>query len=166
MCKGEQDIDLTCIVNGQPLEIRVRSGLTLFELIRENLGLSGTKLACSRAVCGACTVLVDGQPAASCATFAFQVDHAKVVTIEGVQGEGGLHPIQEAFRRHSAFQCGYCSPGMVLLAKALLDSEPRPSRARVTEWMSSNICRCTGYSLIIDAVLDAAEVLRREPADV
>jgi aerobic carbon-monoxide dehydrogenase small subunit len=105
---------------------------------------------------------MDGKPAASCALFAFQADGAEVVTIEGLSAAGGpLHPVQEAFRKFSAFQCGYCTPGMVMLAKSLLDHDPAPSRATVVEWMSSNICRCTGYNLIVEAVLHAAAEMRR-----
>jgi aerobic carbon-monoxide dehydrogenase small subunit len=166
MCEGVQHLNITCMLNGSLLDTTIPAGLTLFEFIRETQGLLGTKLACSRAACGACTVLVDGVPAASCALFAFQVDGSRVDTVESLASEGSLHPIQDAFRRHSAFQCGYCSAGMMLLAKALLDRERSPSRQRVTEWMSSNICRCTGYALIIDAVLDAAHALRRELTDV
>jgi carbon-monoxide dehydrogenase small subunit len=150
-------VDLRFRLNGAEQALTVPAALSLLELIRDNLGLQGTKLACSRAVCGSCTVLLDGLPAASCALFAFQVDGADVVTIEGLeQPDGTLHPLQEAFRKHSAFQCGYCTAGMILLAKSLLDCDPAPSRATVVEWMSSSICRCTGYNLIVEAVLSAA----------
>jgi aerobic carbon-monoxide dehydrogenase small subunit len=156
-----ETVDLRFRLNGMEKALAVPAALSLLELIRDKLGLQGAKLACSRAVCGSCTVLLDGRPAASCALFAFEIDGADVVTIEGLaRHDGTLHPLQEAFRKHSAFQCGYCTPGMILLAKSLLDHDPAPSRATVVEWMSSSICRCTGYNLIVDAVLSAAEALR------
>jgi aerobic carbon-monoxide dehydrogenase small subunit len=155
--QATETVDLRFRLNGVEKVLTVPAALSLLELIRDQLGLQGTKLACSRAVCGSCTVLLDGLPAASCALFAFQIDGADVVTIEGLERhDGTLHPLQEAFRKHSAFQCGYCTPGMILLAKSLLDCDPAPSRATVVEWMSSSICRCTGYNLIVEAVLSAA----------
>jgi aerobic carbon-monoxide dehydrogenase small subunit len=155
--QATETVDLRFRLNGVEKALTVPAALSLLELIRDKLGLQGTKLACSRAVCGSCTVLLDGVPAASCSLFAFQIDGADVVTIEGLERhDGELHPLQEAFRRHSAFQCGYCTPGMILLAKSLLDRDPAPSRAIVVEWMSSSICRCTGYNVIVEAVLSAA----------
>jgi carbon-monoxide dehydrogenase small subunit len=157
MGEGATAIRLSVMVNGRHEEVVVPSRLTLLELLRDRLRLKGTKLSCSRAVCGSCTVLVDGIPTASCAAFAFQVDGASITTIEGLQGpDGNLHPIQQAFIDHSAFQCGYCTSGMIMLTKALLDHTPSPSRDDVVRWLSSNICRCTGYSMIVEAVLDAA----------
>ena len=156
-------VDLQFRLNGQQKRITVPASLSLLELLRDRLGLHGTKLACSRAVCGSCTVVIDGKPAASCALFAFHADGCDVVTIESLSGpDGSLHPVQEAFRKFSAFQCGYCTPGMVMLAKSLLDHDPAPSRATVIEWMSSNVCRCTGYNLIVEAFLHAAAELRRD----
>ncbi len=166
MLEGETDIEIDIVLNGRPLRALVPAGMTLYELLHGRCGLNGTKLACSRAACGACTVIVGGRPAASCALFAFQADGASVTTIEGLADKNSLHPIQASFRSHSAFQCGYCTSGMIMLAKALLDREPAPSAARVKEWMSSNICRCTGYKLIIEAVLDAARTLREAAAGV
>jgi carbon-monoxide dehydrogenase small subunit len=152
-------------LNGRQQALAIPAAMSLLELLRDKCGLPGTKLACSRAVCGSCTVLIDGEPAASCALFAFQADDADIVTIEGVSSaDQTLHPLQESFRKFSAFQCGYCTPGMILLAKSLLDHDPAPSRAAVVEWMSSNICRCTGYNLIVEAVLDAAAEMRRRHA--
>jgi carbon-monoxide dehydrogenase small subunit len=160
--EASETLELTLRVNGRRTKIVVPPAMSLLELLRDNFNLRGTKLACSRAVCGSCTVLVDGQPAASCALFAFQVDGADIVTIEGLADkDGALHPVQDAFRKFSAFQCGYCTSGMILLAKALLDHDPAPSRARVVEWMSSGVCRCTGYNLIVEAVLSAASEMRR-----
>lgn len=160
--EGKELVELHFRLNGQQKTVTVAAAMSLLELLRDKFGSRGTRLACSRAVCGSCTVVIDGRPAASCALFAFQADGADVVTIEGLSEPGGkLHPLQEAFRRFSAFQCGYCTPGMILLAKSLLDHEPAPSRAAVVEWMSSNICRCTGYNLIVEAVLSAAAEMRR-----
>lgn len=160
--EATESVALRFRLNGREQALAVPAAMSLLELLRDRLGLRGTKLACSRAVCGSCTVLLDGRPAASCALFAFQIDGADVVTIEGLsESDGVLHPLQEAFRKFSAFQCGYCTPGMILLAKSLLDQDPAPSRAAVVEWMSSGICRCTGYNLIVEAVLSAAAEMRR-----
>jgi aerobic carbon-monoxide dehydrogenase small subunit len=161
MAEGASEIRLAVTVNGRNEDLVVPSRLTLLELLRDRLRLRGTKLSCSRAVCGSCTVLVDGIPTASCAAFAFQVEGTSITTIEGLQrSDGELHPIQQAFIDHSAFQCGYCTSGMIMLTKALLDRTPSPGRDEVVKWLSSNICRCTGYSMIIDAVLDAAGRMR------
>ena len=157
-----ESVELRFRLNGRETTLVVPAAMSLLELLRDRLGLRGTKLACSRAVCGSCTVLIDGNPAASCALFAFQIDGADIVTIEGLSGSDGmLHPLHDAFRRFSALQCGYCTPGMILLAKSLLDQDLAPSRAVVVEWMSSGICRCTGYNLIVEAVLSAAAEIRR-----
>ena len=163
---------LTQPVSVFPLQMRLNGALTscsvpvertLADLLHDDLGLTGTKLGCSRGVCGACVTLVDGLPVASCSTFAFQVHGCDVQSIEGLAGsDGRLHPIQQAFVERSAFQCGYCTAGMVLLAKALLDHHPEPSRDLIVEWISSNVCRCTGYALIVEAVEDAARRLRQE----
>jgi carbon-monoxide dehydrogenase small subunit len=148
-------------LNGAEQSAEVPAGLPLIDFLRERCGSLGTKLACGRAVCGACTVLIGGLPVASCALFAWQIDEADVVTIEGISApDGRLHAIQEAFSSRSAFQCGYCTAGMILLAKALLDHNPDPDRATVVEWLSSGICRCTGYALIVEAVLEAGQVMR------
>ena len=148
-------------LNGSDCSVVVPPNRILVDLLREDIALTGTKVACDQAVCGACTVLVDGVPTASCATFAWQADGRRLVTIEGLAHDGRLDPIQEAFKAKSAFQCGYCTPGMILLAKALLDREPDPSRATIQEWLQANICRCTGYQMIVEAIEDAAR-LRRE----
>lgn len=127
MLEAQTVVDLNFRLNGTPRNAQIPASLTLIELLRDRCGLKGTKLACSAAVCGSCTVLIDRKPAASCAVFAFQVDGADVQTIEGLRGDAGdLHPIQQAFIDHSAFQCGYCTSGMIMLAKALLDHEPDP----------------------------------------
>ena len=152
---------LQCHVNGQLLRRDVPIERTLADLLHDDLGLTGTKLGCSRGVCGACVTLVDGEPVASCSTFAFQVNGCDVLSIEGLAAQdGSLGVIQQAFVARSAFQCGYCTAGMVLLTKALLDREADPSHDTIVEWISSNVCRCTGYALIIEAVQEAARVLR------
>jgi aerobic carbon-monoxide dehydrogenase small subunit len=155
--------DLAFSLNGRPLLRRaVPAQRLLVDLLRDDLGLKGTKVGCARGVCGACVALVDGVPRAACSTFAFQVEGCSVTSIEGLAGPGGgLHPIQQAFVAHSAFQCGYCTAGMVLLVKALLDAHPEPDRETITAWISSQVCRCTGYALIIEAVQDAARALRQ-----
>ena len=150
-------------LNGAPKACNVPVERTLADLLHDDLGLTGTKLGCSRGVCGSCVTLVDGRPVASCSTFAFQVHGCDVLSIEGLAGsDGRLHPIQQAFVERSAFQCGYCTAGMVLLTKVLLDRYPDPSRDLIVEWISSNVCRCTGYALIVEAVQDAARRLREE----
>jgi carbon-monoxide dehydrogenase small subunit len=140
-------------LNGEEVAREAPTSAVLAELLRDEFGCDGVKLACSRAVCGACTVLLDGMPVASCATFAFRADGAEVTTIEGVAEDD---PVRRAFAEHSAFQCGYCTPGMILLAKALLASNPRPTREQIVAWMSSGLCRCTGYQMIVEAVEIAA----------
>ena len=151
-----REVTIAFTLNGRATARDVPANRVLADLIRRDEGLLGTKLACDRAVCGACTVLVDGEPRAACSTFAFEIDGCDVTTIEGLAEEDRLSPIQEAFLRHSAFQCGYCTPGMILLAAALLRRNPDPDEAEIRRWMSANICRCTGYRMIIEAVRDAA----------
>jgi aerobic carbon-monoxide dehydrogenase small subunit len=144
-------------VNGTAHVLDVPTSLVLADLLREELGLTGTKVACDQAVCGACTVLVDGRPVAACSTFAFQVDGRAVLTIEGLRrADGTPSPVQQAFAERSAFQCGYCTSGMILLATALLAARPLPDRATVVGWLGANVCRCTGYQMIVEAVEDAA----------
>jgi carbon-monoxide dehydrogenase small subunit len=150
-------------LNGREVGMDVPPQTMLADYLRDTLGLKGTKIGCSRGVCGSCTVLIDGVPRAACSTFAFQAAGADVVTIEGLQQDGRLDPVQRAFIDNSAFQCGYCTAGMIMLAKALLDTHPDPTREQIVEWMSSNICRCTGYLMIVEAVERAAEA-RREGA--
>lgn len=144
-------------LNGTDVSFHVRPEEMLIDVVRDRAGLTGTKLSCDLSTCGACTVLVDGKPAASCGTFAWQADGHDVRTIEGLAGsDGTLDPVQAAFVENSAFQCGYCTPGMIMLARALLDRNPSPGRDEIRQWMGANICRCTGYEMIIEAVQDAA----------
>ncbi len=143
-------------LDGRAAAITAEPTEPLAHALREHCGAQGVRVACSRAVCGACTVLVDGLPAASCAMFLWQVEGCAVETVARLKA----HPLQEAFARHGAFQCGYCTGGFLMLAKALLAENPSPSRAEIAEYLSSNICRCTGYSVIIEAVEEAAAAMR------
>ena len=153
---SETIITINATVNGKAISESIPVRWTLAELIRDRLGLTGTKLSCGMEVCGVCTVLVDGRPVSSCTYLAVDVDGAEVSTIEGLANGAHLHPIQEAFVEKFALQCGFCTPGFVMMAKALLDENPTPSRAQVVEYLDGNICRCTGYQPIIDAILEAA----------
>ena len=153
-------IELT--LNGEPVRREVPPWRTLLELLRDDLGLTGTKGYCYSGICGACTVLVNGGAVSSCIMLAVQVQAKDVTTVEDLEVGGELHPVQRAFIDHLGFQCGYCTPGMLLLAKALLDENPHPTEEQVREYMGGNICRCTGYGGILDSVMAAAEALERE----
>ncbi len=139
-------------VNGKPVSVVVEPNLTLLELLRDRLGLLGTKQGCGRGDCGTCTVLVDGKPILSCIKMAFQVDGCSITTIEGISENDKLSILQRAFVDEGAIQCGFCTPAMILVAKALLDSDPRPSRQKIREAISGVLCRCTGYKKIVDAI--------------
>lgn len=153
-------------VNGEVYEVLVPVQATLLEVLREELELTGTKHGCELGECGACTVLVDGEPILSCLTLALEVQDRQITTIEGLSQDGRPHPLQEAFTELGAAQCGYCTPGMILAAKALLDRNRRPSREAIAEALSGNLCRCTGYLKIFEAVERAAQRLReREGRD-
>jgi aerobic carbon-monoxide dehydrogenase small subunit len=144
-------------INGETRQADVAPNLLLIDFLRDTEQLKGAKIGCSRGVCGSCTVLVDGIPVAACSKFAFQIDAAKVTTIEGLADGDTLDVVQQAFVDNSAFQCGYCTPGMILLTKALLAHHQNPDRATIVEWLSSNVCRCTGYAQIIAAVETAVQ---------
>jgi aerobic-type carbon monoxide dehydrogenase small subunit (CoxS/CutS family) len=146
-------------VNGEDHEVLFAPYKTLLEVLREDLGLAGTKHGCELGECGACAVLVDAEPVLSCLTLAAEVSGREVTTVEGLVEDGRLHPLQEAFADRGAAQCGYCTPGVLVTAKALLDHEPAPSRERIREALAGNLCRCTGYTKIIDAVQLAADRL-------
>src|SRR5579884_4513834 len=143
-------------VNGAAREAPVPAYRTLADFLRYELGLTGTKEACSVGVCGACTVLLNGRIVASCITLALQADGAEVTTIEGVAQGERLHPLQQAFVEHGGFQCGICTPGQIMASKALLDAHPNPSTEQIKEWMMGNLCRCTGYYKIIESIQAAA----------
>jgi carbon-monoxide dehydrogenase small subunit len=143
-------------VNEEPREIAVEPWWTLLDVLRDQLELTGAKKGCDRGDCGACTVLLDGKPIVSCTTLAVQAHGRRVTTIEGLMTEGQPHPLQQAFVDVGAVQCGFCTPGMVLAAKALLDENPSPTEDNVREAIAGNLCRCTGYAKIVEAVLSVA----------
>ena len=144
-------------LNGEALTLAVKPSAMLIEVLRDQLDLICAKEACGRGECGACTVLLEGKAITSCITPALKAMNKEVVTIEGLGGRGGLHPLQECFVEYGAIQCGFCTPGMILSAKALLDEKPQPTEQEVRAAISGNICRCTGYAKIVQAVLGAAE---------
>ena len=146
-------------VNGRIYEVDVEPRETLLGVLRDKIGLTGTKMGCDVGGCGTCTVLLDGRPVYSCMVFAARAEGKKVTTIEGLAKDGKLHPVQEAFIKHGAVQCGYCTPGMILSAKALLDRNLDSSEEEVKEAIAGNLCRCTGYVKIVKAILAAAEVM-------
>jgi carbon-monoxide dehydrogenase small subunit len=148
-------------INGREQTLEVENATLLLDLLRD-LGLTGAKPSCEMEVCGACTVQLDGLPVSACTTLAVELDGRNVETVEQLGAtEAELHPVQRAFLERSALQCGFCTPGMVMTAKALLEHDPRPSRDAVVHWLEGSICRCTGYESIVDAVLDAAEAMAR-----
>jgi len=156
---------ITLTVNGARHELDVEPRTLLVHLIRDTLGLHGTNTGCDTSSCGACTVLLDGESVKSCTLLAVQADGCSVVTVEGLAGaDGELHPVQRAFRENHALQCGFCTPGMVMAAVSLLRETPRPSGAQVREALEGNLCRCTGYHNIVQAVLAAAEDAEAQPA--
>ena len=144
------------IVNGEAHELAIEPHQLLIEVLRDQLGLTGTKHSCGAGNCGACTILLDGTPVLSCMTLAIAARDKEITTIEGLAQGEVLHPIQKAFVDHGAIQCGYCTPGMILSAKALLDNHPHPSEDEIREGIAGNICRCTGYVKIVDAIHAAA----------
>jgi carbon-monoxide dehydrogenase small subunit len=154
---------LSLQVNDEPAEVLVDGYKTLLEVLREDLQLTGTKHGCELGECGACAVLVDDEPVLSCLMVAAECQDRRVQTIEGLGEHGRLHPLQEEFADRGAAQCGYCTPGILMTAKALLDREPHPSRERIREALSGNLCRCTGYNQIIEAV-EAASLRTPTPA--
>ena len=162
---AQQAHDIAVVVNGVERRARVIPRMLLADLLRDDLGLTGTHLGCEHGACGACTVLVDGEPTRSCLVFAVQVDGARVDTVEGLAGgDGRLHPLQEAFRMRHALQCGFCTPGILMTLASYLAHSPAPSEREVREALSGNLCRCTGYQNIVAAALDAAATLRSERA--
>jgi carbon-monoxide dehydrogenase small subunit len=149
-------------INGVTYEVIIEPRRTLLEVLRDNLGLTGAKKACDTGDCGTCTVLMDGKPVASCLVLAVEAQEKDIITIEGMAKDGQPHPIQQAFVDHGAIQCGFCTPGMILSAKALLDRNPRPTENEVKEAIAGNLCRCTGYAKIIEAVLAASQTLTKD----
>ena len=149
-------IEIAVTINRRTHRLTVPPRRVLADVLREDLQLLGCKIGCDQAVCGACTVLVDDMPVTACTTFAFELDGKAVTTIEGLAEGGGLDPVQRAFLEHSAFQCGFCTSGMILSVKALLARHPEPDDALIRQWLNANICRCTGYQMIVEAVRAAA----------
>jgi aerobic-type carbon monoxide dehydrogenase small subunit (CoxS/CutS family) len=154
-----QFLPVSFTLNGRLQELEVEPHELLLDVVRERLGLTGAKRSCDVQVCGACTLLVDGRPVSACTTLAFEVRGRSVLTIEGLAENGKLHPLQQAFIDHGGFQCGFCTPGMILAAKALLDETPQPSEAELKHFMHGNICRCTGYKKIIESIMAAAKTM-------
>lgn len=150
---------LGCTVNDEPVDILADDYKTLLEVLREDLQLTGTKHGCELGECGACAVLVNGTPVLSCLVLAIESNGQDITTVEGLSEDGRLHPLQDCFADLGAAQCGYCTPGILITAKALLDHEPNPSRQRICEALSGNLCRCTGYLQIVEAVEAAAKLV-------
>jgi carbon-monoxide dehydrogenase small subunit len=157
---GPDRVRVSLALNGAAIDVEIETGDFLLDVLRERLGLTGSKRSCDTQVCGACTVLLDGQPVSSCTLLAWEARGRAVETIEGLARDGRLHPVQEAFLEASAFQCGYCTPGMIMTVKALLEDQPEASNETVKAWLRGNICRCTGYVSILAAVHSAQRRLR------
>lgn len=155
--------EITITVNGEEYETEVEPRRLLSDFIRHDLGLTGTHVGCEHGACGACTVLMDGRTVRSCLTFAVQADGAELETVESLGRGDELHPIQEAFKEEHGLQCGYCTPGMLMTAKELLDEEADPDTDEIRDAVGNNLCRCTGYESIVDSVATAAEKLGPEP---
>lgn len=156
---------LSFILNDDPIEVVVKDNMTLLDLLRDKLGLTGTKKGCEQGECGACTVMLDGKPVNSCCTLAVECEGRSVTTVEGIAKDGKLHPIQRQFIEKWALQCGYCTPGMIMSAKALLDHNPHPTELEIREAIEGNLCRCTGYAKIVEAIQAAAAEMNWEEAE-
>jgi aerobic-type carbon monoxide dehydrogenase small subunit (CoxS/CutS family) len=155
-------VEITLKVNGMRYTVDVKPQRTLVEVLRETLGLMGTKKSCNEGECGACTLLMDGKPVASCLVLAIDAQGKEILTIEGLSQGENLHPIQEAFLKHGGIQCGFCTPGMVMSAKAFLDEHPEPTETEVRKAISGNLCRCTGYQQIVDSIMAGSQMMKRE----
>ena len=155
------DHDISLTVNGRKMTGRAEARTTLVDFLRDHLGLTGTHVGCEHGVCGACSVILDGRPVRSCLTYAVMADGAEITTVEGLEGpEGELSPLQDAFWETHAMQCGYCTPGMLIAATALLQRNPDPSEEEIRDAIGGNLCRCTGYVQIVEAVQIAAKTMR------
>ena len=162
---GPAPVRISLTLNGVPTEVEVETGDFLLDVLRERLGLTGSKRSCDSEVCGACTVLLDGLPVSSCTLLAWEARHRRVETIEGLAHDGHLHPVQQAFLEESGFQCGFCTPGMIMTIKALLEEAPDASEDALKAGLRGNICRCTGYVSILKAARSAQRRLREaDPA--
>ncbi len=160
---SHQDITIRVNETNHSLSVDVR--MTLVDALRELLGLTGTHVGCEHGVCGACTILLDGQAVRSCLLFAVQADHREIMTVEGLGTPDRLHPLQEAFRDHHGLQCGFCTPGFLISALAFLQETPQPTDEEIRQALAGNLCRCTGYQGIVEAVRDAAHRMRETGAD-
>ena len=154
-------VHVTTTINGEESEFLCEPRQTLLEVLRDDLDLTGTKEGCSNGNCGACSVLLNGKVVDSCLVMAVEAEGQEITTIEGVASAGGLHPLQQKFLEHAALQCGICTPGFIMAAKALLEKEPNPSEERIRLYLAGNLCRCTGYDKIVRAVQDAAAVMAK-----
>lgn len=154
-------VHVTTTINGEESEFLCEPRQTLLEVLRDDLDLTGTKEGCSNGNCGACSVLLNGKVVDSCLVMAVEAEGQEIMTIEGVASSGGLHPLQQKFLEHAALQCGICTPGFIMAAKALLEKEPNPSEERIRLYLAGNLCRCTGYDKIVRAVQDAAAVMAK-----
>ncbi|HEX6269652.1 MAG TPA: (2Fe-2S)-binding protein [Anaerolineales bacterium] len=150
-------IRVQTMINGEEVEFLCEPRQSLLEVLRETLGLTGAKEGCNNGNCGACNVILDGALVNSCLVLAVEIDGRNVTTIEGIATAQGLHPLQDAFIARAALQCGFCTPGFIVAAKALLDQNPNPGEGEVREWLAGNLCRCTGYDRIVRAVMDVAQ---------
>jgi carbon-monoxide dehydrogenase small subunit len=152
---------ISATVNGDPVEFLSDPGMTLLDALRDELGLTGSKEGCGSGDCGACSIIVDGRLVCSCLILAAEAEGRRIETIEGMAEGSTLHPLQRKFLEHAALQCGFCTPGLLVAAKALLDAHPDPSESETRYWLAGNLCRCTGYDKVIRAVMDAAAELRQ-----
>ncbi len=157
-------LHISTTINGDAVEFLTDPGATLLDVLRDELMLTGSKEGCGSGDCGACSVIIDGRLVCSCLVLAPEVEGARISTIEGLAQGGRLHPLQQKFLEHAALQCGFCTPGLLMAAKALLDANPDPTETEARYWLAGNLCRCTGYDKIIRAVMDAAAELRQETA--
>jgi len=152
---------ITLMVNGDPYEVMIKPSETLLEVLKNKLGLTGAKHACDTGKCGSCTILIDGKPIRSCLTLAISARDREITTIEGLAKGEELHPLQRAFIKHGAVQCGFCTPGMILFTKSFLEENPEPQEEEIRKALSGNICRCTGYGKIIEAIQAAAKEMAK-----
>jgi carbon-monoxide dehydrogenase small subunit len=152
---------VSAVVNGDPVDFLAEPGATLLDALRDDLGLTGSKEGCGSGDCGACSVILDGRLVCSCLVLAVEAEGRRVDTIEGLAEGSKLHPLQQKFLEHAALQCGFCTPGLLVAAKALLDANPDPTESEARYWLAGNLCRCTGYDKVIRAVMDAAAELRQ-----
>jgi carbon-monoxide dehydrogenase small subunit len=153
---------VSAVINGEPTEFLCETQQTLLDVLRDEIGLTGSKEGCASGDCGACSVIVDGRLVCSCLMLGCEADGTAITTIEGVAQGDHLHPVQQKFLEHAALQCGFCTPGLIVASKALLDENPNPTEEEARYWLAGNLCRCTGYDKVIRAVMDAAEVMRGE----